>query len=654
VRRILILALSSFVIALSAFAVPSQADTLIEPKTLELVKNAPTTKDYSDAKLVHLFGERTIKLEPDGGYTVEWHDIFKVLTFMGKKELSNIKYQFDSSYENIDITRARSITMNEDSSFSVVVADSLQINDITMPGLSDAGMYSDLKQRVVTIPGLVDSSVVEIKGTIKTFGIPKKPFGGIEFLAKSDPVIDYRLSIDIPLDKDFVYLSANGAPQPKIEGNRYIWSISSWKGLVPEPQGPLGRDLLPCVYYSSTKSWTLAADLIQSQFAPKAMPDLRIINQAKSIVGELTGLAEVESLASWVARNIRHIDVNINDVGFIPSSATKVLDNSYGDSRDRSVLLSALLRARGYNPQFALLPPRDAVVQESVPTLAQFSRVTVCVDIPNTGLVWLWTEDDFTPNNRLPGYDGEKALLVSVGKGQLVELPRVSPEANGMDQDYQVTLDEKGSISGKMSVIFKGDYERDVRDVFRDSKPRHRVQRLQEIVSGLGGGELVSDSSFAFENLEDNYKSPTLSLEFSSKDFAFIQGDMMIFNFPQNPVSFSGSAISTSLDERTEPLVIRTPFKESYSFKLKTPAGYKVVWASEPASFRNSIGVMNVSSELGEGVVDYNVSLTIMKTWITPSEYNEIRDLMRAYMAPKNRMVLLEKIVEPPIEVEGE
>lgn len=650
-RNFILITLASIILTFSAMAVPAQSDTIIEAKTLELINNAPIKDDHPDAKLVHLYGEKIIKLDADGGYTVEWHDIFKVLTFMGKKELSNIKYRYDSSYEEINITRARSITLNEDSSYSVVVVDSLQINNITAPGLSDAGMYSDLKQRVVTIPGVVDSSFVEIAGTIKTTGIPKKPFGGIEFLAKSDPVIDLSLILEVPIERELVYLSANGAPEPKIEGNRYIWRMSNWTGLVPEPEGPLGRDLLPCVFYSATKNWTLAADMIQAQFSPKAMPDVEIISRTKKIVGELKGEAEVESLASWVAKNIRMIDVNVNDVGFIPNSAKKIIENSYGDSRDRSVLLSALLRARNYNPEFILLPPRDALVREEVPTLAQFSRMTVAVEISGGKRVVLWTEDDYTPSTSLPGYDGEKGLLISLGKGELIDLPSVTPQKNGMDQNYTLTLDSDGGISGEMSVMFLGDYARPLRNKFRDAKPKHKSQGVQEIISNLGSGELINDSAFTFENLETLNLPPSLSFEFKSQDFAFIQGNMMIFNFPENPVSFANTNISTSLDERQEPLVLSKPFKENYSFKLIVPSDYKVVWATEPASYKNEIGEMNVSSEVNGKSVVYNVSLTINKTRIESSQYQVIRDLMRAYMAPKNRMVLLEKITkEPPVE----
>ncbi|RKZ29744.1 hypothetical protein DRQ36_07745, partial [bacterium] len=380
------------IIAGTVLAMPSPADTTLDSLTFDLCINAPSRENYPDAKSVTLYGEKTIILRPDGNYTITWHTIQKVLTFSGKKALSNVKYGYDSDYEAIEITRARSITPAGDSIFNVSVVESLQINDITPPGLSKAGIYASLKQRVVTLPGVDDSSIVEISGTIYNTDKPEKPFGDIEFLAVEAPVIFYRLTIVVPEGEKLVFASANGAPEPIIEGNRYIWTVEDYPGIIPEPQGPLGRNLLPCVYYTTTRSWNLAADYIQKRFMPKALPTEEITTKAGEITGKFEGREAVDTLTSWVARNIKMIDLELGDAGFVPNDAATILKNSYADTRDRCVLLAALLNAKGFEPKFALLPPRNALVDENVPVLAQFSRMVVVIETSSDGRLWLWTE----------------------------------------------------------------------------------------------------------------------------------------------------------------------------------------------------------------------------------------------------------------------
>jgi len=634
------------VVISTIYALPFTSDTLLDPRTFNMCMNSPTRDEYPDAKYVVIFGEKTIVLQSDGGYTVEWRMVYKVLTFMGKKELSNLKYLYDTGYENIDIGRARSMTQTGDSVFTVVVSDSLQINDITPPGLSEAGIYANLQQRVVTVPGVVDSSLVDIGGRIETFEKPNKPFGGIEFLAQESPVWHYRLVIEVPEGDELIYESANGAPEPIIEDNRYVWTIQDYEGIVPEPGGPRGRDLLPCVFYTTTGSWNLTADYIQGRFAPKIMPTQDVTGKANEIVGEMTGLDAVDTLASWVARNIEKIDIDLGDAGYIPNDAATVLKNGYADTRDRCVLLSSLLKARGIESRIAVLPPRDVIIREDVPTLAQFNKMTAAVPDGEGGWIFLWAEDDFSSVRRQPWFDGETALLVTPGKGELVSLPRVDPIEQSMIQDYKLKLDPDGGIEGVIYASFGGDYGHSMRRVFRDSSPNRRKQRMEKIVSNIGNGELRGDDPFSLDGLDDNNIVPSLNVEFESGEFAFIQGEIMIFNFPDNPMDFVDFVVPTSLDERKEPLVLDTPFKVDYSFEVEIPAGYEVAWVSENLDKNNDTGELHVSSYLEDKTVQYKMSLVVNNTWISTDQYEYIKGLISQYISPRNRMILLEKTPE--------
>jgi len=640
-----LIALCGIFLATGLLAVPSQGDTLLDENTLQIALNAPQREDYPDAKTVTLWGEKTIELLADGGWTVEWRVVTKVLTFMGKKEMSNIKYISDTDCEEIDITRARSITPAGDSTFNVVISDETEINDITPPGLSEAGIYASLQQRVVTIPGVDDSSIVDIGGTIRNIARPKKPFGGIEILASETPVHYYKLTIIVPEGQELKFVSANGAPEPIIEGNRYVWIVEDYEGIVPEPQGPRGRNVFPAVYYSATKNWTLAADYIQKHVAPKILLSESIQAKADEIIAGATGRQAIDTLTSWVARNIKFIDLDLGDAGYSPNSAAKILENGYGDTRDRAVLHAALLKAAGFDPKIALVSPRNVKIEVDVPAIAQFSRMILTIEDESAERLWLWTEDEYTPPGILPGFNGETALIVSQGKGQLVNVPEVEPSGNGFTLEFDIEIDDSGGMAGSMVATLRGNYARRMRDIFRDASPKRKKQRMENVVSNLAGGELRNDEAFTLGNIDDMSKSPTMSVEFETEDYAFIQDEMMIFNFPENPLDFAGTEISISLDERKEALVLSAPFVESYRFTVRVPTGYKIAWVSQPTSVVNDFGEIRVESSLDGNLVNYEMTLSVRKDWIKPVDYAEARDLLRAYMAPKNRLILLERVV---------
>lgn len=645
-RMTIITLIALAIAATGIYAIPSQADTVLDENTFDLAINAPTSEDYPDAKYVQLWGEKTIELLPDGGYRIEWRNMTKVLSFMGKKELSNIKYIYDTDFESIDITRARGITPAGDSTFRVVVSDETEINDITPPGLSEAGIYASLQQRVVTIPGVDDSSIVDIAAEITTIDKPKKPFGGIEVLAGETPVNYYKLTIIVPEGQELIFESANGAPEPMIEGNKYTWTIENYEGFVPEPQGPRGRNVFPAVYYTTTKSWTLAADYIQKRVAPKILVDQAVQAKADEIVGALTGRSAIDSLTYWVARNIKFIDLDLGDAGYTPNKASTVLENGYGDTRDRTVLLAALLKAEGFDPRIALLSPKNVRIESEVPAISQFTRMIVTVGDPDGGdRLWLWTEDEYTPAGYLPGFDGEHALLVSPGKGELVTVPKIDPEENNLVMGFEIKIGESGEMSGSMAAAFYGNYAIDFRDIFRDASPRRREQKVESFVSNLGSGKLRGEDAFQISGEDKLDDTPTLKVDFRTEDYAFIQDEMMIFNFPENPLDFAKTQIATSLDEREESLVLSTPFEEKYHFEVTIPPGYRIAWVSEPTSISNDFGEVTVNSSQDGDFVTYDIKLQVKDCWVEPENYPIARDLMRAYESPKNRMILLERII---------
>ncbi len=645
-RRTIIILFSIAIIISGIYAVPSQADTVLDEKTFDMAIDAPTREDYTDAKHVLLWGEKTIELLPDGGYKIEWRNVTQVLTFMGKKEMSNVKYTYDTDFESINITRARSITPAVDSIFTVVVSDETEINDITPPGLSGAGIYASLQQRVVTLPGVDDSSIVDIGAEIITTDTPKKPFGGIEILAQETPILFYKLTIIVPEGRKLIFKSANGAPEPMIEGNIYTWTIEDYDGFVPEPQGPRGRNVFPAVYYTTIKNWTLAADYIQKRVAPKILVDETVQAKTDEILGTLAGRTAIDSLTYWVARNIKFIELELGDAGYIPNKASTVLENGYGDTRDRTVVLSALLKASGFDPKIALLSPRNVQIEKDVPAIGQLSRMIVTVNDPDNGeRIWLWTEDEYTPAGYLPGFDGETALLVSPGKGELVEVPKINSGENNIVLGFDIEIGERGEMTGSMAAAFFGNYAIDYRDIFHDASPRRREQKVESFVSNLGGGKLVGEKPFEIEGIDNLGDTPTLKVDFETEEYAFIQDEMMIFNFPENPLDFATMEIVTSLDEREEPLVLSTPFEEKYHFDVKIPPGYRIAWVSEPMSISNNFGEITVNSSQDGDYVTYDITLKISDCWIETEDYSVARDLLRAYKSPKNRMILLEKII---------
>ena len=79
--------------------------------------------------------------------------------------------------------------------------------------------------------------------------------------------------------------------------------------------------------------------------------------------GADTPTEKARRLYDFVARNVRYVSISLGVGRYQPHSASDVLQNGYGDCKDKHTLFSAMLRAEGI---------------QSYPVLIDSSRTTRC------------------------------------------------------------------------------------------------------------------------------------------------------------------------------------------------------------------------------------------------------------------------------------
>ncbi len=66
-------------------------------------------------------------------------------------------------------------------------------------------------------------------------------------------------------------------------------------------------------------------------------------------------MEQARALYNWVATQIRYVGIYLGDGGIVPNYADDTLRNRYGDCKDKSTLLVALLAAKGIEAESAMV-----------------------------------------------------------------------------------------------------------------------------------------------------------------------------------------------------------------------------------------------------------------------------------------------------------
>ncbi len=174
----------------------------------------------------------------------------------------------------------------------------------------------------------------------------------------------------------------SGAPVPleDITPRRAMWSIENPPVVVPEPNVPGNHWPLTMIDVSSWTDWREVAEFISDLWA-EALADSpdAIAAEAERLRVEGDTEGSLRAAIRFVQEEVRYLAVDFgHGGGMLPNGAGTVLRRRFGDCKDKTVLLTALLRTMGFQTWPLLVAPnwRDAV-KRVLPSTATFSHVIV-------------------------------------------------------------------------------------------------------------------------------------------------------------------------------------------------------------------------------------------------------------------------------------
>jgi len=147
-----------------------------------------------------------------------------------------------------------------------------------------------------------------------------------------------------------------------------------------EPNAPPGSWNFPVLEASAWESWNEVATFIEELWAQAladAPEDIEAVASQLRVDGDVA--ASVTAVIRFVQGDVRYLSVDFgHGAGLLPSGAGTVLRRRFGDCKDKTVLLTALLRRLGVEAWPLLVNPGSRTAVASLhPSLGVFNHVIV-------------------------------------------------------------------------------------------------------------------------------------------------------------------------------------------------------------------------------------------------------------------------------------
>src|SRR3984957_2843002 len=354
-----------------------------DSKTSETPPSNPeeAKHDYSTEAFVVEQYRSVYHFENDGTGRKETIARIRVQSEAGVQQWGQIQVGYNSANERVEMDYVRVLKADG----SIVKAGEDAVQDLSAPLEQQAPVYTDYRQKHITVPGLRPGEVLEydIVTVIHTALAPGEFWADYVF-DKNNINLDEEVDVDVPADRPLKLKNKPGI-DPKISdqhGRRlYHWTRAHLEREDDEKNKDKEKDKKkkkrpdddrPDIQLTTFVSWEQIGRWYAGLEKDRRAPSPEVRAKAEELTKGLnTDLEKVQALYDFVAKNFRYVSLSLGLGRYQPHSSADVLHNQYGDCKDKHTLLASLLEAEGLHASSVLINS-SRKLDPDVPSPSQF------------------------------------------------------------------------------------------------------------------------------------------------------------------------------------------------------------------------------------------------------------------------------------------
>lgn len=564
---------------------------------------APAAKepDYSKEAFVVEQLKTSYRFEHDGTGRREMTFRAKVQSDAALQSFGELYFPYLSDNERVEIDYVRARKPDG----STVAANAASAQDMTAPVAREAPVYTDLRLKQVSVPGLRPGDRLEyhVVWQVHTPLAPNQFWLEHEFVNGDFVVLDEQLEVDIPADSAVKLKCAPGLdPATREQGGRriYTWKHANLKREEETDEAKKKKKddseepKPPQVQLTTFRSWAEVGQWYADLQRDRVLPDERVRAKAAELVrGRATDLEKVEALYDYVAKNFRYVSLSLGQARYQPHPAGEVFANQYGDCKDKHTLLASMLAAAGLRAYPALIPSSRKLDPE-MPSPAPLDHVITAVPLGQE-TVWLDTTTEVAPFRLLaePLRDKQALVVPADAPARLEKTPADPPFPSSETVEIDGRVNELGKLTAHARVTARGDQELLLRVMFRRTPPGEWDQ-LGDVLA-MRSGIFADVTGVKPADPAATGKPFQLEYDFSINEFVRWSGKKAKVSLPLPDFELPSADADRQPD--SPPIKLGAPTEIAYRAKLALPAGFEasaplpVALARDYAEYRSAYKV---------------------------------------------------------------
>jgi len=538
-----------------------------------------------------------IEVAPDGSSIERAHLIAQVLTPEGLEYWGEVK----------DVPAGAVVD-----EIRTIKADGRMVDAEPIPG-----------KETISLPALQVGDFVEvsylqgIRGTGSAY-IARRWY----FRTPGMPIYRSRYSVAIPAATT-LQIDAHGVtPQPaQLEENGfnvYVWSHENSPMILSEPNAPPTDEYLPFVQVGFGIKWEDVRDRMRVALDRAVRPTPELTRFARESTRDASGDHQrLERLFRTVCTQVRQVGTADD----LAEPASHILARREGN---RMVLLTALLRILGYEPQVLLVRTvGNSQVDYRLPNRTTYRH----------GLLSVKTGGDrifMDPSNRFntfgvlyPFLQGMRAIdITSPAESEpFVRIPEYPKQYLAREIQLDLALEPDGTLAGTGHERITTAQASQYRKLLASLSPGQRQQILQAGLGNYFSGALLEEHKIT--GLSDPEQPLVLEYRLKVPHFARRRGNTLVIQDGFYPYRLSASLIAKP--DRKLPLLLGDETRTDSHITLTLPPGARAR-LSKPVYLQAPLSTFSLSATQKGNRLILEKNLHVKAGRVQPKDYPAFRD----------------------------
>lgn len=290
----------------------------------------------------------------------------------------------ESGYETVNYNQLSEV-VSDIKAFSIAPDGQITwVKDENIKEIEDDSynIFTDGKRKVISFPGLQEKGISVLNYTIthdRTHGI--EDWSHMHFPQQFAPVRHYRLTVSSADGSHFEHkvfndvLTCNRTKATLVCEGQHLPALESRENVN-------WYDQIGQIVVTTTPDWRGLINRVNAGFDQALSQRATVADTLKQLLTPgMSVQQKISAIHEFTARNIRYVSMSDNGHAIVPHAVDETIFNRYGDCKDKTAVLVAMLNEVGVKAYPVLVSTkRESLGPVSLPGMNYFDHAVACFE----------------------------------------------------------------------------------------------------------------------------------------------------------------------------------------------------------------------------------------------------------------------------------